>query len=52
MLSNIYLHEVLDSWFEQEAKARLPGQAKLIRFADDSVPRMQTQKGVATLYNR
>jgi RNA-directed DNA polymerase len=37
MLSNIYLHEVLDSWFEREAKPRLRGRAELIRFADDFV---------------
>ena len=37
LLSNIYLHEVLDSWFEQEVKPRLHGRAELIRFADDFV---------------
>jgi group II intron reverse transcriptase/maturase len=37
MLSNIYLHEVLDRWFEAEVKPRLKGKAFLIRFADDAV---------------
>jgi hypothetical protein len=37
MLSNIYLHEVLDKWFETEVKPRLKGGAFLIRFADDAV---------------
>ena len=37
MLSNIYLHEVLDTWFEHEIKPRLGGRAFLIRFADDFV---------------
>lgn len=37
MLSNIYLHEVLDGWFEREIKPKLHGQAELIRFADDFV---------------
>jgi group II intron reverse transcriptase/maturase len=37
LLSNIYLHEVLDKWFEHEVKPRLKGKAKLIRFADDYV---------------
>jgi group II intron reverse transcriptase/maturase len=37
LISNIYLHEVLDVWFEEEVKPRLKGQAKLIRFADDYV---------------
>lgn len=37
MLSNIYLHNVLDVWFEKEVRPRLRGKAKLIRFADDFV---------------
>lgn len=37
LLSNIYLHEVLDGWFEREIKPRLQGRAELIRFADDFV---------------
>jgi len=37
LLANIYLHEVLDKWFEQEAKPRLQGQCFLVRFADDFV---------------
>ena len=37
MLSNIYLHYVLDEWFEREVKPRLHGPAFLIRFADDFV---------------
>lgn len=37
MLSNIYLHEVLDVWFEREVKPRLKGQAFLVRYADDFV---------------
>lgn len=37
MLSNIYLHEVLDRWFAAEVKPRLKGEAFMIRFADDAV---------------
>lgn len=37
MLSNIYLHEVLDRWFAEMVKPRLKGQAFLIRYADDAV---------------
>jgi group II intron reverse transcriptase/maturase len=37
LLANIYLHEVLDKWFEQEVKPRLLGEAFLIRYADDAV---------------
>ena len=37
LLANIYLHEVLDVWFEQEVKPRMKGRAELIRYADDFV---------------
>jgi group II intron reverse transcriptase/maturase len=37
MLGNIYLHYVLDRWFEQEVKPRLRGHARLIRYCDDFV---------------
>jgi hypothetical protein len=36
-LANVYLHYVLDTWFEEEVKPRLRGKAYLIRFADDFV---------------
>ena len=37
MLSNIFLHYVLDEWFERVAKPRLRGSCRLVRFADDFV---------------
>jgi RNA-directed DNA polymerase len=37
MLSNVYLHSVLDVWFEQEVRPRMKGRAFLVRFADDFV---------------
>jgi len=37
LLANIYLHYVLDVWFEQEVKSRLKGHAFLVRYADDFV---------------
>jgi len=37
ILANIYLHEVLDKWFELEVKPRLIGNAFLIRYADDAL---------------
>ena len=37
LLSNIFLHYVLDEWFEREVKPRLRGKAYLIRYADDFV---------------
>jgi group II intron reverse transcriptase/maturase len=35
LLSNIYLHYVLDEWFTQVIQPRLKAASKLIRFADD-----------------
>ena len=37
LLANIYLHDALDVWFEQEVKPRLRGKAFLVRYADDFV---------------
>ena len=37
LLGNVYLHYVLDLWFEQEVKPRLRGRATLVRYADDFV---------------
>lgn len=37
LLANVYLHYVLDVWFESEVQPRLRGRAFLIRFADDFV---------------
>jgi group II intron reverse transcriptase/maturase len=36
-LSNVFLHHVLDEWFENEVKPRLKGRSTLVRFADDAV---------------
>jgi hypothetical protein len=37
ILANVFLHYVLDTWFEEEVKPRLRGRAYLIRYADDFV---------------
>jgi hypothetical protein len=37
LLANIFLHEVLDVWFDREVKPRLAGKAALFRYADDAV---------------
>ena len=37
LLGNVYLHYVLDLWFEQDVKPRLRGRATLIRYADDFI---------------
>jgi group II intron reverse transcriptase/maturase len=37
LLANVYLHEVLDVWFEREVKPRMRGKSFMVRFADDAV---------------
>jgi len=37
LLANVYLHEVLDVWFERDVKPRLKGRGFLVRYADDAV---------------
>lgn len=37
LLANLYLHVVLDVWFETAVKPRLKGRAFLVRYADDAV---------------
>ena len=37
ILSNIFLHHVLDDWFVKEAKPRMKGRVFIIRFADDFI---------------
>ena len=37
LLANIYLHYILDEWFEKQVKPVMRGQSRLIRFADDFV---------------
>jgi retron-type reverse transcriptase len=38
VLANIFLHHVLDEWFEREVRPRMKGRCFLIRFADDCAP--------------
>jgi len=37
LLGNVYLHHVLDQWFERDVLPRLRGKARLVRYADDFV---------------
>ena len=37
LISNLYLHYVLDVWVEQVVKPRMKGEAELVRFADDAI---------------
>ena len=35
LLGNVYLHHVIDRWYEAEVKPRMRGRSCLIRYADD-----------------
>jgi len=43
LLSNIYLHYVLDLWFQRRIRRRCQGEAHLFRYADDFLACFQTQ---------
>ena len=44
ILANIFLHAVLDEWFEREVRPRLAGHSRLIRYADDAVMLFTNEK--------
>ena len=44
ILSNIYLHYVLDLWFEKKIRPACQGEAYLTRFADDFVVNFQYRR--------
>ena len=50
VLANIYLHFVLDLWFDRVVKPRCEGQAHIIRFADDFVCTFQYRKDARRFY--
>jgi hypothetical protein len=45
LLSNIYLHEVLDGWFVNEVQPRMKGRAFMVRYADDQETVEQVDTG-------
>ena len=47
LLSNIYLHEVLDEWFVKQVRPRMRGKAAMVRFADDAVLLFERREDLA-----
>jgi RNA-directed DNA polymerase len=47
LLSNIYLHYVLDLWFEKVIKPKLKGEAYSVRYIDDFVACFQYRSDAA-----
>jgi RNA-directed DNA polymerase len=43
ILANVYLHYVLDLWFEKRVRKQCKGQIYIVRYADDCVPRKQAK---------
>jgi RNA-directed DNA polymerase len=56
LLGNVYLHYVLDQWFEHKVKPALMGHARLVRYCDDFVigfaRREDAEKVLQMLYER
>jgi group II intron reverse transcriptase/maturase len=50
LLANLYLHEVLDQWFEHTVKPLLQSSAALIRYADDAVLCFRAEKDARRVY--
>lgn len=49
LLSNLYLHYVLDLWFERKFKRQCQGEVYLVRFADDFVVSFQYKRDAERL---
>ena len=50
VLSNVYLHHVLDSWFMEVVKGHCKGEAHLVRYADDFVACFQYEDDAKRFY--
>ena len=49
VLANVYLHYVLDLWFEKAVKPKLKGEAYYVRFADDFLILFQYENEAETV---
>ena len=43
ILANIYLHYILDVWFEKVVKKHLKGESMMLAYADDCAPRRRVR---------
>jgi RNA-directed DNA polymerase len=51
ILANVYLHYVLDLWFEKVVKKRCQGEAYVVRYADDFVCCFQNKRDAEWFYS-
>lgn len=50
VLANVYLHYVLDLWFEKAVKTKLKGEVYLVRYADDFIIMFQYENEAKMVY--
>ncbi|WP_339057662.1 group II intron reverse transcriptase/maturase [Candidatus Regiella endosymbiont of Tuberolachnus salignus] len=50
ILANIYLHHVLDKWFDEISRSSLPGRVEMVRYADDMIFTFQIQREAERFY--
>ena len=50
VLANVYLHYVLDMWFEKVVKGKCKGEAYIVRYADDFVCMFQYENEANAFY--
>ena len=50
VLANVYLHYVLDLWFEKAVKPQMKGEAYLVRYADDFIMLFQYENEAIAVY--
>ncbi|EHF1452832.1 group II intron reverse transcriptase/maturase [Salmonella enterica subsp. enterica serovar Braenderup] len=51
VLANIYLHHVIDEWFEQISHSHIRGKADMVRYADDMVFTFEYQHEAKRFYS-
>lgn len=52
VLANVYLHYVLDLWFERGIKPKLKGEAYLVRYCDDFIIMFQYENEAQEVYEQ
>jgi group II intron reverse transcriptase/maturase len=50
LLSNLFLHEVLDRWFVETVQPRMRGKARMARYADDAVIMCELKEDAERIY--
>lgn len=51
LLGNVYLHHVLDTWYERDVRPQMRGRSELVRYADDLVICFENQEDARRVFN-